>query len=80
MSNLLKWALIVLASSGLLVAAFVWIYAPLRPKNLVAKYSTLRAETQSTHAATSQRAFSWQQQPALASFPLQSFWRFSVEI
>jgi len=80
MSSLLKLALIVLASIGLLAAAFVWIYAPLHAKNLVAKYSTLRAETQSTHAVTSQARLLLATQPALTPFPRQSLWRFSVEI
>jgi len=51
MSNLLKWILIVLAGLGLLVAAFVWIYAPIRARNLVTKYEQFRAEYQTEHDA-----------------------------
>ena len=51
MSNPLKWTLFVLAGLGLLVAVFVWIYAPLRAKNLAAKYAKFRAETQAAHDA-----------------------------
>jgi len=51
MSNTLKWTLIVLAGLGLLVAVFVWVYAPLRAKNLAAKNAKFRAETQEAHDA-----------------------------
>jgi len=51
MINPLKWILIVLASFGLLVAIFVWIYAPLRTINLAAKYAQFRAEHQAEHDA-----------------------------
>jgi pimeloyl-ACP methyl ester carboxylesterase len=49
MSNTLKWTLIVLAGLGLLMAVFVWIYSPLRAKNLAAKDAQFRAQTQEAH-------------------------------
>jgi epoxide hydrolase 4 len=51
MGNAPKWTLISLAGIGLLLAAFIWIYAPWRAKNMAAKYARFRAETQATHAA-----------------------------
>ena len=51
MSNLLKWILIVLAGLGLLVAVFVWIYAPLRAKKLAAKYAQFQTQIQAAHDA-----------------------------
>jgi pimeloyl-ACP methyl ester carboxylesterase len=51
MNNPFKWALIVLASIGLLMAAFIWIYTPLRVRRLEEKYTRFRAETQAAHDA-----------------------------
>jgi hypothetical protein len=51
MGNLAKWFLIVLAGIGMLLAAFVFIYAPLRSKRLSSRYARFRAEYQSTHDA-----------------------------
>jgi epoxide hydrolase 4 len=49
--KILKWLAIGLAGLGLLWAAFVWVYAPLRAKRLSVKYAQFRAETESAHAA-----------------------------
>jgi epoxide hydrolase 4 len=51
MSNFLKWVLIILGCLGVLVALFVWVYAPLRARNLVASDDNFRAELQSQHDA-----------------------------
>jgi epoxide hydrolase 4 len=51
MKRLLKWVGIVLAGVGVLLAAFVGIYAPLRSKNLAAKYEKFRADFQAQHDA-----------------------------
>jgi hypothetical protein len=47
----LKFLAIVLGGAILLLAAFVWIYAPLRARNLTAQYEQFRAENQSEHDA-----------------------------
>jgi epoxide hydrolase 4 len=46
-----KWSVFVLGSLTLLLALFVWVYAPLRARNLAAKYEQFRAEFQPTHDA-----------------------------
>jgi pimeloyl-ACP methyl ester carboxylesterase len=51
LKNMLKWLAIILGGIALLVAAFVWVYAPLRAKNLAAQYAQFRAEHQSEHDA-----------------------------
>jgi pimeloyl-ACP methyl ester carboxylesterase len=51
MRNILKWLVIILGGIGFLLAAFVWVYAPLRAKSLSAKYAKFRADFQSTHDA-----------------------------
>jgi len=51
----LKWTLVVLASIGLLLAASIWIYAPIRDRNLAGKYAKFREETQSSHDAINAR-------------------------
>ncbi len=51
MSNFLKWALIILTGIGLLVAAFVRVFAPLRAKKMAAKYKQFREDFQATHEA-----------------------------
>jgi pimeloyl-ACP methyl ester carboxylesterase len=51
MGDVLRWFLIVLAGIGVLVAAFVRLYAPLRARRLAAKYRRFQTEFQSTHDA-----------------------------
>ncbi len=51
MNNPLKWTLIVLASIGLLVVVFIWIYATLRAKRLEEKYAQFRTVQQAAHDA-----------------------------
>jgi len=51
MRNILKWLVIILGGLGLLLAAFVWVYTPLRAKSLSAKYAKFRADFHSTHDA-----------------------------
>jgi pimeloyl-ACP methyl ester carboxylesterase len=51
MKRFLKWFAIVLGSAALLLAVFVWVYAPIRAKNLAAKYEQFRADFQPTHDA-----------------------------
>lgn len=46
-----RYVLIALLSFGLLVAALVWVHAPIRAKNLTAKYEAFRAEHQAEHDA-----------------------------
>ena len=46
-----KYVFIILAGLGLLAVAFVWVYVPLRAKNLAAKYEAFRAEHQVEHDA-----------------------------
>jgi epoxide hydrolase 4 len=49
MKIFLKWLGIVLGGVGLLAAVFVWVYAPIRAKNLAAQYQQFRAEHQAEH-------------------------------
>ena len=51
MKRFLKFLAVVLGCAALLLAAFVWIYAPLRAKNLTAQYEQFRAEHQAEHDA-----------------------------
>lgn len=51
MKNILKWFVLISVIIGLVVAAFVWIYAPLRANKLAKKYDRFRAEFQPTHDA-----------------------------
>lgn len=51
MNNFLKWSGIILGGIALLLALFVWVYAPLRARNLAARYEQFRAEFQPTHDA-----------------------------
>ena len=51
MNNTLKGLLLILAGVGLLVAVFVWGYAPIRARDLAAKYARFRAELQPAHDA-----------------------------
>jgi pimeloyl-ACP methyl ester carboxylesterase len=51
MKRMMKWFALILAVIGLLMTAFVWIYAPLRAKGLAGKYDRFRAEFQTTHDA-----------------------------
>ena len=51
MKRFLKFLAIVLGGAILLLAAFVWIYAPLRARNLTAQYEQFRAEHQAEHDA-----------------------------
>jgi pimeloyl-ACP methyl ester carboxylesterase len=55
MRGFLKWLLIILAGIGLLVAAFVWIYAPLRARSLAAKYARFRQQYLPVHDAIDAR-------------------------
>jgi pimeloyl-ACP methyl ester carboxylesterase len=47
----LKILAIVLGCAALLLAAYVWIYAPIRARNLAAQYEQFRAEHQAEHDA-----------------------------
>jgi pimeloyl-ACP methyl ester carboxylesterase len=47
----LKFLAIALGCAASLLAAFVWIYAPIRARNLAAQYEQFRAEHQSEHDA-----------------------------
>jgi pimeloyl-ACP methyl ester carboxylesterase len=49
MNRILKWLLVFLGVLGLLVAAFVWIIAPLRAKQMEKKYAQFRLEQQASH-------------------------------
>jgi epoxide hydrolase 4 len=49
MKNFLKWSGIFLGGLALLLALFVWVYAPLRARSLAAKHEQFRAEFQPTH-------------------------------
>ena len=51
MKRFLKILAIVLGGAILLLAAFVWIYAPLRARNLTAQYEQFRVEHQAEHDA-----------------------------
>jgi len=51
MKNFLKWSGIILAGLALLLALFVWVYAPIRARNLAAQYEQFRAEFQPIHDA-----------------------------
>ena len=51
MVNILKWVAIILSGIALLIAAFVWVYAPIRARNLAAQSEQFRAEHQSEHDA-----------------------------
>ncbi len=51
MNNFLKWVLVILGCLGVLLALFVWVYAPLRARNLAASDDKFRADTQSPHDA-----------------------------
>jgi len=53
--KILKWILLVLASIILLVAAFVWIYTPIRANRLAKKYGQFRTDFQRTHDAIDAR-------------------------
>ncbi len=55
MKNILKWFVLILVAIGILVAAFVWIYAPHRAKELAGKYDRFRAEFQPKHDAIDAR-------------------------
>ena len=49
MKRFLKFLVTVLGGAILLLAAFIWIYAPIRAKNLTAQYEQFRAEHQAEH-------------------------------
>ena len=49
MKRFLKFLAVVLGCAALLLAAFVWIYAPIRARNLAAQYEQFRAEHQAEH-------------------------------
>jgi pimeloyl-ACP methyl ester carboxylesterase len=51
MKNMLKWLASILGGLALLIAAFVWVYAPIRARNLAAKYQQFRTDFQPTHDA-----------------------------
>jgi len=51
MKKILKWLGLVLAGIALLAACFIWIYAPIRAKNLADQYAKFRADFQATHDA-----------------------------
>ncbi len=51
MKNILKWLVIILGGIALLLAAFVWVYAPIRANNLAAQYEQFRAQHQAEHDA-----------------------------
>jgi pimeloyl-ACP methyl ester carboxylesterase len=55
MSKFLKRLGIVLGGLSLLIAAFIWIYAPMRAQNLAEKYAKFRADFQPTHDAIDAR-------------------------
>jgi hypothetical protein len=46
---------LVFAAIAILAAVFIWIYAPLRAKNLSSKYAKFRAKTQPAHDAIDAR-------------------------
>jgi pimeloyl-ACP methyl ester carboxylesterase len=49
--RIMKWLGIILAGFALLLAVFVWVYAPIRAKRLAAQYEQFRAEHQAEHDA-----------------------------
>lgn len=51
MKRVMKWLGIILAGSALLLAIFVWVYAPIRAKRLAVQYEKFRAEHQAEHDA-----------------------------
>lgn len=51
MKKFFKWLLIALLGVALLLAGFIWVYAPLRANRLSAEYEQFRAEHQPGHDA-----------------------------
>lgn len=51
MGNFMRWVLMILAGIALLLALFVWVYAPFRAKSLAAEYEQFRSEHQAEHDA-----------------------------
>jgi pimeloyl-ACP methyl ester carboxylesterase len=51
MKKFLKWLGIIIVGIALLLALFVWVYAPIRARNLGAQYEQFRAEYQAEHDA-----------------------------
>jgi pimeloyl-ACP methyl ester carboxylesterase len=51
MKKVLKWFGVVVAGVALAAAVFVWVYAPIRAKNLADQYAQFRADFQPTHDA-----------------------------
>jgi pimeloyl-ACP methyl ester carboxylesterase len=51
MKTFLKWLGIIIGGIALLLVLFVWVYVPIRARNLTAQYEQFRAEYQAEHDA-----------------------------